>query len=139
MVTIAEGIAAATFAMNAAKDLIGIDRSISEADFKLKIAVMTESIANVKIAMVELQDELHRSEKEVQRLRAAFKTKEETVKENGFHYVSDNGVPVGMPLCPVCIEEGSFQRIAQASSTFFCPKCTSKFGLIRGKANPNCL
>jgi hypothetical protein len=137
MVTIAEGIAAATFALNAARDLRSIDRSISEADFKLKIATLTESVADVKIAMVDLQDELRERERTIAELRAALKAREETVKVGGFHFMSDQGQPVGMPFCSVCIESGSFQRTTYGAGFTYCPKCKANFGRVSGKANPN--
>jgi hypothetical protein len=55
MTTIAEGFAAATAALNVAKELIGVKKAYDEAEFKLKIAELNGSLATVKISLADAQ------------------------------------------------------------------------------------
>lgn len=137
MVTITEGIAAATFALKAAKDLREIDRSISEADFKLKIADLTSKLADVKLAMTELGDDLRAKDTKIGELTAAIKKRADLVERYGHFYEAHEGEPFGRPFCPVCLDAGSFIRIEHHHGAgFACPKCKAAFGRVQVYSDP---
>jgi hypothetical protein len=55
---IASGLSAASAAITIAKDLREIDRSVDEATFKLKIAELTEALADTKIALSDARNKI---------------------------------------------------------------------------------
>jgi hypothetical protein len=55
MTTLAEGAAAVGAALNLTKELVGVNRALNEAEFKLKIAEVTSSLATVKISLADAQ------------------------------------------------------------------------------------
>lgn len=137
MVTIAEGIAAATFALKAAKDLREIDRSISDAEFKLKIADISTTLADVKLAMVDLQDQLREKDAKIEDLTFALQKRAALVERYGHFYEAHDGQPTGRPFCPVCVDAGRFIRIEHhRGEGFSCPKCKGQFGRVQVYGEP---
>ncbi len=67
---IISGIAAATQAMNLVKEIRSIDRSVDEATFKLKLAELTEALADTKIALSEAREEVAAKNSEIRSLNA---------------------------------------------------------------------
>ncbi|MFT5742001.1 MAG: hypothetical protein ACI86S_000056 [Paracoccaceae bacterium] len=47
------GLTAARLAFDLAKDLQGIDRSVDEAEFKLKLAELTSALADTQVALAD--------------------------------------------------------------------------------------
>ncbi|WP_296766233.1 hypothetical protein [Sediminimonas sp.] len=70
---IASGLSAASTAINIAKDLRDIDRSVDEATFKLKIAELTKALADTEIALSEARTELSEKQVEINELEAALR------------------------------------------------------------------
>lgn len=129
MVTIAEGIAAATFALKAAKDLREIDRSISDADFKLRIADISTTLADIKLAMIDLQDQLREKDDTIAKLSSALRKKAETIVVRGFTYECINGKPAGTAYCEVCLQNGLFFKTYQVTGGYYkCTNCTKTTG-----------
>jgi hypothetical protein len=52
------GLTAARLALDLAKDLRGIDRSVDEATFKLKLAELTTALADTQVALAEARTNL---------------------------------------------------------------------------------
>jgi hypothetical protein len=66
---IASGLSAASAAITIAKDLREIDRSVDEATFKLKIAELTEALADTKIALSDARNKISEKDGELHELR----------------------------------------------------------------------
>ncbi len=66
---IVSGLNAANLAAQLIKDLKQIDRSIDEATFKLKLAELTEALADTKIALSEVREILATRDAEIRALR----------------------------------------------------------------------
>ncbi|MCX7286021.1 MAG: hypothetical protein NTW20_00250 [Rhodobacterales bacterium] len=65
---IVSGLAAANQAAQLLKELREIDRSVDEAAFKLKIAEITEALADAKIALSQARVDLSEKDNEISRL-----------------------------------------------------------------------
>ena len=78
------GLNAASQALSIAKELRSIDRSVDEATFKLRLADLTEALAEAKISLSEAKLALSEKDEEIHKLR-----NELAVKSNG-------------ESCPVC-------------------------------------
>jgi hypothetical protein len=57
LTTIAEVAGAVTAAIGLSKELIGVDKALHEAEFKLKIAELTSALAGAKIGLAEVEDQ----------------------------------------------------------------------------------
>ena len=63
------GISAATQAVQLVKELRSIDRSVDEATFKLKLADLTEALADTKIALSEARETISEKDSEIRSLK----------------------------------------------------------------------
>ena len=64
------GLAAASQALGIAKDLKELDASIGKAEFKLKIAELTEALADTKVALSEAKMSLAEKDTAISNLEA---------------------------------------------------------------------
>ncbi|WJR67652.1 hypothetical protein QTA58_02485 [Neorhizobium sp. CSC1952] len=133
MVDIATGLSMAAQAIGIAKDLREIDKGLDAGEFKAKMAELYSSLADVKMALADAQEELKARNQEIERLRASFAIKETTIKKDGFSMLAfEDGTPRGDPFCPVCEQkEGRLFHIAELSGgKSKCPNCQSEFGYV---------
>jgi hypothetical protein len=135
MTTIAEGAAALGAAINLSKELIGVNRSFNEAEFKLKIADLTSSLATVKISLADAQQQLQQRDSEIGSLKKNLAFREDLVETNGFKYRKQgDGSPIGTAFCPVCEQKnGNFFNLVRTQKPgipYCCPSCKSDFGHV---------
>ena len=129
---IVETLTAISTGLKIAKDLREIGKSIDEATFKLKIAELTEALADAKAELVAVQEELSAKDAEISRLKEAAKFRaEETVTKDGLLYQREADNTVAMyPFCPRCqAKEGLFIRLMPRSNLHQvdCPNCHTHF------------
>ncbi|MCX5579462.1 hypothetical protein [Kaistia terrae] len=128
-------ISAVTAAIGFARELNNVDIQVDQASLKLKVAELTTALADAKLGLVDVADELHAGEKEIARLQdaIAFKT-DRTEHYRGYTYeLSADGDKVGLPFCPLCLEKGQFSRLVSANRSGrpkVCPKCHADFGHV---------
>ena len=118
-----------------------LDTTLQTADLKLKIADLTDALANAKLAIVEIQDELGARECEIQRLNDALRTKEDVVRYQDAYYKKNHaGVATGDPFCSYCFElMHTLVHINQSPkdrSQSNCPNCKNVFHWQR-RQNPD--
>ncbi len=125
-------ISSATAALGFAKELIEVDRAVDQAQWKLKLAELTSALADLKVGALELKSEIDARDKEIVRLRDAFKFRGQTIKKHDQIYEMWEGRPVGMPFCPRCLAEDGFHMkltsLAQPGRPTQCPRCKSMYG-----------
>ena len=63
------GLSAAKIALDLAKDLREIDKSVDEAGFKLKIAELVSAVADTKVALADAKEQIHELQHEIRSLR----------------------------------------------------------------------
>lgn len=66
------GLSAASTALGIVKDLREIDRSVDEAGFKLKLAELTEALADARIALSDAKGEIAEKNSEIRLLKDAL-------------------------------------------------------------------
>lgn len=118
---------------------IGIAKAVREAkgeydqaELRLKMAELLGTMADVKLALGDARDELAAKDAEIERLKAAFQYKGETVLYRSWHFPkTPGGRAFGKPFCPKCIEEkGRFVLTRADGSGYqevFCPSCSTKY------------
>lgn len=120
-----------TGAINLVRELRFADKAIDEAAWKLKVADLTSALADAKLGVTELRDELEARDNEITRLTKAFAFRGETVERHNMTYEARDGQPVGMPFCPRCIEvDGRFIKLTslmKPGRPTQCPQCKSDY------------
>jgi hypothetical protein len=131
MTTAAEVAGAVTAALGVTKDLIAVNRLVSEAEFKLKIAELNTALATAQSGLVDVQKAIVDRDKEIAALKASFAFKETLIEVRGFKYREKSGRPVGGAYCPRCeLEDGRFMPLtmsAKPGRIFICPQCKSEY------------
>lgn len=124
------GLAAANVALSTVKAIQEIDKGINEAEYKLKIAELYTTLADVKIALSDAETEQRELHVVIKELQSAANFEKSLIEYKGFQYdLGDDGKPVGPPYCPVCItNEKKFFRIYRGGADNTCPNCRKKVG-----------
>ncbi len=122
-------------AISITKDLKDIDRGIDSAEFKLKIAELSSSLADAKLTLLDAQEELQGYEKEIRQLKDAFAFRGKLVEYHGLKYESfEDGGPKGNPFCPRCEQNsGRFYRLNEIRKDgirWICPECKTDYGHV---------
>lgn len=120
---------------------IGIAKAVAEAkgewnraDLRLQMAEVTNTLADAKIALTEAQTELYAKDQEIERLKAAFARKDETVEFQGKYFRKGaDGKPRGRAFCPVCWDAGRpflLDRDKGMRGNMTCARCKSDFNSV---------
>ncbi|MGN6307301.1 MAG: hypothetical protein ACTHNH_20990 [Mesorhizobium sp.] len=130
MVDVAGAISAVTAAIGFARELNNVDIQVDQAALKLKIAELTGSLAEAKLGLVEIADQLRDKDGEIARLRSAFEFKASLVEKDGFKFETfEDGTPKGEPFCPRCEQNlGRFYRMSMVvGGGRQCPECKTNY------------
>lgn len=105
-------------------------KAIDTAEFKLKIAELSEAMADLKLTLIEARDDLASKDAEIERLKKQLQRKAELIEHAGFSYdKGKDGKPKGDAYCPVCMEKDGYlihlTKPPHGTTTSRCP-------------NPNC-
>lgn len=129
---VAGAISAVTAAIGFARELNNVDVQVDQASLKLKVAELTTSLADAKLGMVEVAEELRKKDAEIASLVEQVRYRAENlVDHNGYRYASDEGHPVGAPYCPVCEAKGLYIKLVQSHEPgrpYKCPSCKGDYG-----------
>jgi hypothetical protein len=139
---IAGSIAAVGSALSIVKELKEIDAQVDQASLKLKVAELTSALADAKLGLVEVAEQLREKDGEIKRLAELVRYRAENLVDiRGFRYKSVGGEPAGIPLCPVCENKGLFVHLAQDRTKnghpYTCPSCKGVFGHVSVFAYPS--
>jgi hypothetical protein len=89
-------LAAVNAAIDITKKIGASDRAIEAVEMKLQMAELLERLAEMKIAMTEIQDDHRVKDAEIARLKEAFAFRDETVEAHDLRYrKNDEGKPTG--------------------------------------------
>jgi hypothetical protein len=132
MTTIAEGAAAVTAALSLGKELLNVNKAYNDAEFKLKIAEITASLATVKMSLAEAQTLMIEKDQESAALKRSVAFKAELIEERGFKYrKNDKGEPTGYAFCQRCEEkESKFYQLTESNKAgrpYTCPNCHADY------------
>jgi|TARA_R100000005_G_C4963989_1_gene179560 hypothetical protein len=129
-------ISSALTSIKTASDIVKMiresDASLEKAEMKLQLAELMESLADTKMNLSTIQDELKGRDERIAELEVALELKGEIVRDNEVYYMTnDEGEPTGDPLCPNCIEVNSkyvhlVQNVRPRNQSR-CPNCESMY------------
>src|SRR5690606_29950007 len=106
---IAGAISAVTAAIGFARELNSIEGQVDQAVLKLKVAELTTALADAKLGMVEVAEQLHSKDKTIADLKERLRYRAENlIDHNGFRYSQVDGQPKGLPYCPACEFKGLY-------------------------------
>lgn len=130
---IAATLSAVTAAIGLAKELRSIDAQVNQAELKLKIADLTASLAEAKMGLVDVADQLKAKDEEITRLSAFDMDLSNKVFVRGFYLdtFEDGTTPRGDPYCPYCIDRkaGLFRlrQIDKPGRPSACAHCKTEY------------
>ena len=122
-------LAAVNAAIDITKKISSSDRAIEAAEMKFQMAELLERLAETKISLVEIQDDLRAKDAEIAGLKEAFGFRGETVVVEHLHFrKKDQGNPTGHPFCPRCLDVdhkwiGMWQKTGSGMLHCWCPEC----------------
>lgn len=114
-------------AVDIGKTLRSLDKSIDDAEIKMKIADLINALADAKFGIAELKTELEKKDEIIARLEEALKIQSEIEFRDGFYFQPGDDVP----FCPRCWEKDN-RLIHCGNETFdrnegyyyrICPDC----------------
>lgn len=126
-------LAAAGQAVGILKSLRDLDKGFDAAEYKGKVAEVTSTVADLRLALVEASETIRAKEQEIERLSTAMARRPQLVEREGYLYSKrKDGGPAGLPFCPVCIEDKAryyqLTGIAgESRDSCSCPKCKARY------------
>ncbi|ASP55445.1 hypothetical protein CDO31_29295 (plasmid) [Sinorhizobium meliloti] len=120
-------------AVGIVKDLRGIEQGLDKAEMKARLADVLSTLADVKMALIDAQEESREKDAQIERLRGNFAIKEKTIRFDGFSMLAfEDGKPRGMPFCPRCeAVDGILIHLADArGSDCQCPQCKATYSRV---------
>ena len=133
-------------ALDIGKAITAAGNAVEVATLRLQLADLMGALADAKISMIGVMEQVEVREKEIARLNDALANKAKVERRNGAYYELDSeGKPSGDPYCMNCWERShelahlSVPRFANEECV--CPRCKSKFdyrrsGPIRTEPTP---
>jgi hypothetical protein len=132
--------ATASQALKLANDLRSIDKEVSQAELKLKIAELTGTLADLKVTLTDAKNDAAEKDAEIARLKKLqHRLTEETVELYGYRYRKrkdgkEGGA--GNPFCDVCLQkDGLLIETAfvpgKGMLALKCPNCEATYGGLR--------
>ena len=117
-------------ALTVTKAIKDIDAAYDKAVYKGQIAELLNSLAEVKLSVVEARDELREKDAEISRLKDSLAAKESLVEgPGGYRWIDKGeGLKLGYPICPTCDEKEGRQVILKQSGgshSTVCPRCAT--------------
>ena len=130
MVDIMGALATASQAIKLVQDLRGIDKALDTAEYKLKIADVTDALSNIKLGLTDAKEDLASKDAEIDKLKKQFRRLADTVEYRGFKYdKGKEGKPNGMAYCPVCEQKAALLiHLTRIEGEDTCPSCKAHFG-----------
>ncbi|MDF7657653.1 hypothetical protein PUG81_01630 [Erwiniaceae bacterium L1_54_6] len=105
MADIVTGLAALKTALEIAKELKNATAAYNEAEFRLKLSDLYNSLSEARIELADAQIEIHGLNAKVKELEGKLNAPDEMVYRDGVYYraVPLDNKPNG-PFCPACYE-----------------------------------
>lgn len=122
---IISGLAAASQALEIAKQLREFDKSFQDAEYKLKIAELYTALSDTKMALADAREALQSKDATIADLKRVQAGKMRTVAYKGFNFGIDaKGEPIGRPYCNVCEQKTGLQvQISNVHGVIYCSQC----------------
>jgi hypothetical protein len=134
-VEIGQVLATITTAISLTKEIAQANKIVDEVAFKLKMAEVQVALADAKIAVSDLRNEIVERDNTIRELRSAIEVREQIVQHQGLDYRRGaNGQPSGDPYCPKCLAEKNV-RVAMLQTSDGhggqASRCPSRFNYLK--------
>ena len=122
-------------AYDLAKELQKTESAIKDSEFKLKIAELMETLANVKVQLIKTQEENSSLKQEIKELQSKLTKHDEVEFRDGYYYITKpiKGEPEG-PFCQHCYSsKKELSLLIELSREFWdmsrysCPACKNHY------------
>lgn len=117
-----------------AKTLSQSDANLERAEMKLKMAELIETLAAVKMAAVELKENLVEKDQEIARLSEAMALRADIIKSGDAYFRKDeSGNPAGDAFCLHCWDSTKAlyyltrSQVTRGPSTMLCAVCKNHY------------
>ena len=132
MAIIASVLTSLKTATDLTKLLREADSSFTISEWKLKLAGITDALAEARLSLAEIKELMIEKEEEIKRLTDAIEQKKNITKIDDAYYETDEtGVPKGDPYCVNCWESKHVLRHLTTDSKNYrerqCPACKSSY------------
>jgi hypothetical protein len=141
MIDWALALSTASQAIKFANDLRLIDKEVSQAELKLKVADLTGTLADLKMILTEARSDATEKDEEITRLKGLQRRlADDTIELYGYRYRKrTDGKPpgaTGNPFCDVCLQkDGLLIETAHVHGTGIqelrCPNCQARYAKLR--------
>ena len=122
-------IAAGTKALEALRAIQDINKQYDAATWKAKVAELMSDVADMKLALIDANDQIRQLDNDRKELSSKVTFKAEKTKyENGLLYeIYEDGSAAEFPFCQNCLTSGKFVRLVRAmGGTALCPGCKTQ-------------
>jgi len=103
------------------------DLSLERSELKARLVDVVEELSEARLVLMETQQHIRDRDAEIERLRAAFKLKDEVVRHmDAYFSKSADGKPTGDPYCMYCFERDGLLYHLTEDMRFHhrtCPNC----------------
>jgi hypothetical protein len=128
-------LSTASQAIKLANELRFIDKEVSHAELKLKIADLTSALADLKVTLTEARSDAVEKDEEIDRLKGLQRRLvDDTVEMYGYRYrkrKEGKGPAAGNPFCDVCLLKDGLQietaQFPAPGMVLQCPNCKAKY------------
>jgi len=126
-------------ALKLANEFRSIDKEISQAELKLKVAGLTTALADLKMTLTEAKNDAAEKDGEIARLKTLQRRlAEETIELYGYQYrkrTDGKQGGAGNPFCDVCLQKEGLlietTHLHEAGRPLQCPNCKATYGDLR--------
>lgn len=119
-------------AIQIAKDLREADNAIERAELRLKLSEVVNGLADAKLAIAEMRDEIYSRELQINELQLALEFKAKLVRHGDAYYETGaQGQATGSPYCLRCFDNDHKcrQLTTKAGAIYFrvCTTCGTQY------------
>jgi len=115
-------------ATDIAKLIKSTDVSLEKAEYKLKLAELISALADAKIQVTEIQEEIAKKESEIQTLKEHLHVKQNLKWEHPYYWLEDSEKKDG-PFCQNCYDKNKelIRLQGNGSGYWECKACSSNY------------
>ncbi|MCP4494493.1 MAG: hypothetical protein GY820_45420 [Gammaproteobacteria bacterium] len=123
LATIATALSSIKTATEIAKYIKDGEKSLEQAEYKLKVAELVGALADAKIEIAGIQDVILEKDREIEKLEGKLVLKQVMVWERPYYWKEENQGRDG-PFCQQCYDnEGKVIRLQGSDGVWTCRTC----------------
>ena len=124
--TVSTAVSSVKTAMEITKLLKDSSNSFNEAEVKLKLSELMDSLADTRIQLAEIKNELLESEDEKKELQKQLDIRKELIFKAPYYWRSEDG-----PFCQICYDKNNqLILLKKYEDEYHCLSCKQFFGML---------